>query len=435
MVQSQTDIARVLLVAETTGYQIRMFGDVAERCGISLIFATDRCHQLDDPWRDAAVPIRFHNEEESVRAIVEKTSHGRIDGVVAVGDRPAVLGALAAQALGVCFHPVEAVRAAINKLDTRSRFRAAGVPVPWFKSVPLDVDYKCLEEVPFPCVVKPLSLSASRGVIRADSPSELEAAIVRLSDLLRSTSVLSRREKTSDTILLEEYISGRELAIEGFVTNGQFRVLTIFDKPDPLEGPFFEESIYVTPTSLTEFEQRRVEQQVDAAIRALGLTHGPVHAECRVGSGSVFVLEVAPRSIGGLCSRVLRFEGPGGDVVFEEVILRHALAEPIDQYRLASEASAVMMMPVPEAGVFKKVFGLEIARGMPFVEDIIVTAKRDQRFIPWPEGSSYPGFIFSRGGTAADVVTSLRNAHAALQFDVDREIPLSASRKRNNICL
>ena len=138
----------------------------------------------------------------------------------------------------------------------------------------------------------------------------------------------------------------------------------------------------------------------------------------------MFVLEVAPRSIGGLCSRVLRFEGPGGDVVFEEVILRHALAEPIDQYRLASEAAAVMMMPVPEAGVFKKVFGLEIARGMPFVEDIIVTAKRDQRFIPWPEGSSYPGFIFSRGGTAADVVTSLRNAHAALQFDVDREIPL-----------
>ena len=424
MVQSQTDIARVLLVAETTGYQTRMFGDVAERCGISLIFATDRCHQLDDPWRDAAVPIRFHNEEESVRAIVEKMSHGRIDGVVAVGDRPAVLGALAAQALGVCFHPVDAVRAATNKLDTRRRFRAAGVPVPWFKSVPLDVDRKHLEAVPFPCVVKPLSLSASRGVIRADSPSELEAAIVRLSDLLRSTSVLSRREKTSDTILLEEYISGRELAIEGFVTNGQFRVLAIFDKPDPLEGPFFEESIYVTPTSLTEFEQRRVERQVDAAIRSLGLTHGPVHAECRLGSDSVFVLEVAPRSIGGLCSRVLRFEGPGGDVVFEEVILRHALAEPIDQYRLASEAAAVMMMPVPEAGVFKKVSGLETARGMPFVEDIIVTAKRDQRFIPWPEGSSYPGFIFSRGGTAADVVTSLRNAHAALQFDVDREIPL-----------
>ena len=217
MVQSQTNIARVLLVAETTGYQIRMFGDVAERCGLSLIFATYRCHQLDDPWRDAAVPIRFHNEEESVRALVEKMSHGRIDGVVAVGDRPAVLGALAAQALGVCFHPVDAVRAATNKFDTRRRFRAAGVPVPWFKPVPLDVDRKYLEEVPFPCVVKPLSLSASRGVIRADSPRELEAAIVRLSELLRSTSVLSRCEKTSDTILLEEYIPGREVAIEGFV--------------------------------------------------------------------------------------------------------------------------------------------------------------------------------------------------------------------------
>ena len=430
MVQSQIDIARVLLVAETTGYQIRMFGDVAERCGIALIFATDRCHQLDDPWRDAAVPIRFHSEEESVRAIVEKASHSRIDGVVAVGDRPAVLGALVAQALGVRFHSTEAARLATNKLGTRSRFRDAGVPVPWFKSAPLDIDKRDLRDVPFPCVVKPLTLSASCGVIRANNPSELEAAIDRLAKLLRCTSVLSRREKASDRFLLEEYIPGREVAIEGFVTNGQFRVLTIFDKPDPLEGPFFEESIYVTPTSLSEFEQHRVERQVDAAIQSLGLTHGPVHAECRLGEGSVFVLEVAPRSIGGLCSRVLRFEGPGGDVVFEEVILRHALAEPIDQYRLASEAAAVMMMPVPEAGVFKKVDGVEVARGMPLIEDVIITAKRDQRFVPWPEGSSYPGFIFARGGTAADVVTSLRNAHAALQFDVDREIPLRVEKEK-----
>ena len=430
MVQSQIDIGRVLLVAETTGYQIRMFGDVAERCGIALIFATDRCHQLDDPWRDAAVPIRFHSEEESVRAIVEKASHSRIDGVVAVGDRPAVLGALVAQALGVRFHPTEAARLATNKLGTRSRFRDAGVPVPWFKSAPLDIDKRDLRDVPFPCVVKPLTLSASCGVIRANNPSELEAAIDRLAKLLRCTSVLSRREKASDRFLLEEYIPGREVAIEGVVTNGRFRVFTIFDKPDPLEGPFFEESIYVTPTSLSEFEQHRVERQVDAAIQSLGLTHGPVHAECRLGEGSVFVLEVAPRSIGGLCSRVLRFEGPRGEIVFEELILRHALAEPVEQYRLASDAAAVMMMPVPEAGVFKKVDGVEVARGMPLIEDVIITAKRDQRFVPWPEGSSYPGFIFARGGTAADVVTSLRNAHAALQFDVDREIPLRVEKEK-----
>ena len=430
MVQSQIDIARVLLVAETTGYQIRMFGDVAERCGIALIFATDRCHQLDDPWRDSAVPVRFYNEEESVRAIVEKVSQSRIDGIVAVGDRPAVLGALAAQALGAPFHPIEAARLATNKLETRGRFRDAGVPVPWFKSVPLDIDNRELGDVPFPCVVKPLTLSASRGVIRADNPSELEVAIDRLAKLLRCTSVLSRREKASDRFLLEEYIPGREVAIEGFVTNGRFRVLTIFDKPDPLEGPFFEESIYVTPTSLSEFEQHRVERQVDAAIQSLGLTHGPVHAEWRLSEGSVFVLEVAPRSIGGLCSRVLRFKGPRGEIVFEELILRHALAEPVEQYRLASEAAAVMMMPVPEAGVFKKVDGVEVARGMPLIEDIIITAKRDQRFVPWPEGSSYPGFIFARGGTAGDVVTAIRNAHAALQFDVDREIPLRFEKEK-----
>ena len=290
--------------------------------------------------------------------------------------------------------------------------------------MPLEINKEELDDVPFPCVVKPLTLSASRGVIRADSPVELEAAIGRLAILLRSTDVLARREKTSDMFLLEEYISGREVAIEGFVTNGEFRMLTIFDKPDLLEGPFFEESIYVTPTSLSEFEQRRVERQVDSAIQAIGLTHGPVHAECRLGTDSVFVLEIAPRSIGGPCSRVLRFEGPRGEVVFEELILRHALAESIEQYRLISEAAGVMMMPVPDAGVFKKVNGVETARKMPLIEDLIVTAKRDQRFVPWPEGSSYPGFIFARGNTAADVVTSLRNAYAVLRFDVVPAIPL-----------
>ena len=143
----------------------------------------------------------------------------------------------------------------------------------------------------------------------------------------------------------------------------------------------------------------------------------------------MFVLEVAPRSIGGLCSKVLRFEGPRGEVLFEELILRHALAEPLDQYRLVSDASAVMMMPVPQAGIFKKVDGVETARSMPLIEDIIVTAKRDQRFVPWPEGSSYPGFIFARGDTPADVVTSLRNAYAALRFDVVSEIPLRFERE------
>ena len=350
--------------------------------------------------------------------------------MLAVGDRPALIGALAARVLGLPAHPPAAVRVAGHKLKTRMRLRAAGLRTPWFRSIPLDRDNGVLlERVAYPCVVKPLGLAASRGVIRADTPVELVAAAERLRRLLASPDIRMLRDPANDSMALEEYIPGREVAVEGVVTNGELQIFAIFDKPDPLEGPFFEETIYVTPDRLRPEERRDVVEQVGGAVEALGLTHGPIHAECRLGPRGAVVIEVAGRPIGGLCSRVLRFDGPAGDShSLEEVLFQHTLGRPVARhYAVAREAAAVMMIPVPGAGICQGVAGLDAARSVPLVEDIVITTQPGQRLVPWPEGASYPGFIFARGRNPEEVVAAVRAAHDRLTFRVASEIAVTAA--------
>ena len=277
----------------------------------------------------------------------------------------------------------------------------------------------------FPCVVKPLALSGSRGVIRADDPGTLHAALERVQRLLSRADIRERRHPWDDRVVLEAFIPGREYAVEGVVEDGTLRVLAVFDKPNPLDGPFFEESVYVTPSAQSTAEQRRMAQAVADAVGALGLRHGPVHAECRVNEEGVFVLEVAARPIGGLCARALRFEGPGGVVLpFEELLLRHALGEPLGGYRRETDASAVMMIPIPRAGVYRRTDAVDAAQAVPGIVDVVMTAKPDQRLEPLPEGASYLGFIFARCGRPTEAVTALREAHAHLRIVIDTPIPV-----------
>ena len=419
---------RVLLVATTTGYQTRAFGEAAERLGVHVALATDRCRTLEDPWRDAAIPVRFHDEAASVRAIVREAARHPFRGVLAVGDRPVTLAARAAGALDLPWHPLQAARACRSKLETRRRLRAAGLAVPWYRTLARD-DRGVRGQLGFPCVVKPLSLSGSRGVIRADSAADLDAAVARVRQLLDSRDVRGLREPNADTLLVEGYIPGEEYAIEGLLEHGRLRVLAVFDKPDPLEGPFFEETIYVTPSRASAARQRAMAEAVADAIRALGLTHGPVHAECRVDGDRVFVLEVAARPIGGLCARALRFvrdedRAGGGAVGFEELLLRHALGDSTAHWSREPLASGVMMIPIPRRGIYRRTDNLDSAAAVEGITSIEVTARPDQHIVPLPEGASYLGFIFARAATPAEVEGALRDAHARLRFIIDRPLHL-----------
>jgi biotin carboxylase len=405
---------KILLVASTTGYQIREFYDAARALGVELVLATDRCHVLDNPWGDDAASVRFEDPSPGVTALGER---GPFDGVIAVGDTPAKVAAEAAELLGLRFHPIEAVQAASDKFAAREKFRAAGLPVPGYRLVSLNVDLAAEAlRSSYPCVLKPLHLSASRGVIRADSAREFQAAFERIRAMLQP--------EREESLLVEDFIPGREFAIEGVMTGGQFQLLALFDKPDPLDGPFFEETLYITPSRLPPELQSQILSTVEKAVGALGLYDGPVHAEARLNAQGVWMLEAAARPIGGLCARVLKFRlaDSSGDIGLEEILLRHALGQNVSSAALSADFHGVMMIPIPRSGVYQGADGVEESQAVAGIEELVLTAKQGQMLKTLPEGATYLGFIFARGSTAEQVEQALRRAHASLRFRVSEAL-------------
>jgi hypothetical protein len=418
-------VKRILIIATTTGYQIRSFGKAAEALGVRLAFASDRCDQLEDPWWDQSIPIRFHDEAASLRSIVDAMASAPPDGVIAVGDRPVTIAARVHEAFALPGNPTAAAVASRNKLESRRRLEAAGLPVPAFRPVSISEDPEEIgSNAQYPVVLKPLAMSGSRGVIRADNTGEFVCAFNRLRALLDQSDVRAERENAHDTLLIESFIPGREYAVEGVLTDGRLQLLAIFDKPDPLDGPFFEETIYVAPSREREHVQSQIVSTVVAGAFAMGLRNGPLHAECRVNERGVYVLEIAARPIGGLCSKALRFVSPRGEASLEEVLLRHALREDVSSFSRERAASGVMMIPIPRRGIYKGVDGERDARRVPGIIDVAITAKADVKLTPLPEGKSYLGFIFAHAPTPVAVEQALRAAHAKLRFQIDREIAI-----------
>ncbi|MGH9668761.1 MAG: ATP-grasp domain-containing protein [Terriglobales bacterium] len=419
------------MLTTTTGYQTRAFVEAAERMGLEVAFGSDRCHVLDDPWQDGALALRFEDAEGSARTISEYARKNPVSAIVALGDRPTPTAARACAVLGLPHHPPQAAEICRDKYRSRERLRDAGLRVPAFSRFPLESDPREIfpsgkHGVGFPCVLKPLALSGSRGVIRADNPEQAARAFERIKNLLRSPEVGVLREETSDSIQVEAYVEGDEIAVEGLVEEGRLRVLAILDKPEPLVGPFFEETIYVTPSRLAPDTQRKVVETLERAVAALGLRHGPLHAEMRLNAEGPWVLEVAARSIGGLCARALRFRIPSAqeEISLEEVILRLALRMDLSGLEREPRASGVMMIPIAEGGVYEETLGVEEARATPGVEAIKITAKPKQKLVPLPEGASYLGFIFARAERPEQVEKALREAHGKLRFVVSAAIPV-----------
>ena len=296
---------RLLLLATKTGYQTRAFADAAQQLGLQVVYGTDRCHVLEDPWGDQALPLHFEDPAASAQQITEFAREHAIDAIVALGDRPTPTAARASEVLGLPFHPAAAADVCRDKYRSRESLRAAGINVPAFVRVPIGPvvetghapSQKSLQDanlpirgsssrfapelknretgqtpslpelVPFPLpwVLKPLALSGSRGVIRANNLQEAEAAFGRIAAMLRSPEIRVLREETSDFIQIEQYVDGIEVAVEAVVEHGRLKLLAIFDKPDPLTGPYFEETIYVTPSRLTATAQQQIAQELERA--------------------------------------------------------------------------------------------------------------------------------------------------------------------------
>lgn len=415
---------RLLLLFMTTGYDAREFVEAARKLGVDCVLGTDRCHVLEDPWQDGAIPLRLEDPEGAARLILDYAASNPIDAIVAVGDRTTLTAALACRALGIVHNPPEATEACRNKFTASQRFQAAGLRVPAFTRFPIDRDPRTLvRAVPFPCVLKPLCLSASRGVIRADDPDEFVAAFARIRDLLLTPDIRMLKDEAADWILVEGFIPGTEVAVEAILDRGRLQPLALFDKPDPLDGPFFEETIYITPSRLPDDVQAAILACTEQAARALGLCHGPIHAELRVNAAGPWILEVAARSIGGLCSRTLRF---GTGLSLEELIIWNALSMDIASLRREDSPAGVMMIPIPATGVFRGIEGADEALAVPGITEVTITAKVGQTLTPLPEGSSYFGFIFARADSPQKVEDALRMAHKGLRIDIAPSFPLTA---------
>jgi biotin carboxylase len=422
---------RLLLLSTTTGYQTSSFVEAASKLGLTIALGTDRCHVLEDPWQDGALPLHFEDAEGSAQKIIEYARSSPVNAIVSVGDRPTPTAARACRELGLPGHPPLATDICRDKFLFRERLRTAGLRAPRFQHFSLASDPQRLlasgdVTVGFPCVLKPLALSGSRGVIRADDPEQFAAAFNRIRQLLSSPDVQVLREATSQFLQVESYIEGEEVAVEAVVDRGRLQVLAIFAKPDPLIGPFFEETIYVTPSRLPQDEQQQVVDTLSTAVEAVGLKHGPLHAEMRINSEGAWLLEVAARPIGGLCARALRFEVPGSAelISLEELVIQLALGHSVERIRREPAAAGVMMIPIPEEGIFHHAEGVDDARATPGIEDVSITAKPDHKLVVLPEGSTYLGFIFARGGSPEFVEQALRSAHRKLGFVISPALPV-----------
>jgi biotin carboxylase len=424
---------RILFIAETTSYRADAFVDAGRKLDLDIVLATDRCHKLDEAWewpKDSLV-IDFYEPEASLATLLAEARRVPDRPIVAVipagGERAALLGAKTASALGLPYNSVDSAAAAANKLRMRELCARADVAQPRFLSASTSEASESLAqridaELGWPVVIKPLFLSGSRGVMRVDHRHALAGAVRRLCRLLQKPELSELDPAAARQILVEAFVPGPEVALEGVLSSGILRTLALFDKPDPLDGPFFEETLYVTPSRLEAELQAQLHATTARAAAAMGLSEGPVHAELRLSPQGPVVIEVAARSIGGLCSRMLRF---GTGLSLEEVLVRHALGMDIAGLSRDDSASGVMMIPIPQAGVLKAVGGLKEARAVPGVDEVVISEALERELVPLPEGASYLGFLFARGPTPAEVEATLRQAHRCLRFSIVPTLPVT----------
>jgi biotin carboxylase len=406
----QQPAPRILLIAPRDSYRIAPYIAAARKQGVDLLIASEGEHALsalDAP----GVQVDLRHGAASLDALLAANRARPFAGVIGTDDASSELAVQVGMQLGLPHNPLAAVRLARRKDLARARLAASGVPVPhhWLIDLtgPLAPQ---LANVVFPCVVKPVALSASRGVIRADDRAQLAQALVRVQRILAAVTVPEERE----ILLIEEFIPGAEVAVEGLLTRGRLEILAVFDKPDPLDGPYFEESYYVTPSRHAPVVQAGIATRVAEACAAYGLREGPIHAECRVNDAGVWILEVAARTIGGLCGRLLRF---GTGYGLEELVLQHAFGQRTDT-RSEAGAAGVLMIPIPQAGILRRVEGMLAAQHVPHIEEVVIDVREGYELAPLPEGSSYLGFIFARAPSPAQAEAALRAAHACLRVVV-----------------
>ena len=400
----------VLLVAPHNSYRIHAYIEAAKRLSIHLVVASQSEYSLVAAVAQG-IQIDFSNTGASLKKIIDAHHKRRFDAVIASDDGAVNIAASIAKALGLSSNEPDSALLTRRKDLARLRLQSCGVPVPDFRIVKLSEPIEPqLQLLQYPVVVKPISMSGSKGVIRANSHQECIKAIERIRPLLVHLSNDAERQ----LVLIESYIVGVEVAFEGLLHKGALEQLAIFDKPDSMEGPFFEETYYITPSRLSDADKRLVANRVGEACKAYGLREGPVHAELRLQHSEAYIIEIASRTIGGDCADMLKF---GLNMGLEELVLLQSLGRPIGVPDLNYSVGA-LMIPIPSQGILRRVEGIARAKKVPYITNIGISVREGYELVPLPEGSSYLGFIFAKAPTFTLVETALRDAHDCLNIAI-----------------
>jgi len=425
-VSSSLAVPRLLLIAPHGSYRTSAFMNAAQQMGVDVLLASEGKHSVISDYAEG-LHINFQEPATTLKQILSAARQRPFAAILGTDDSTTTLAAIASEQLGLPHNDKKSVELTQRKDLARACLQQHKVPAPRYQR--LDLQEKIRPQVKdfsFPAVVKPVALSGSRGVIRVNTMSELEQACLRIDKILQTE--LSLDEESRHFILLEEYVSGSEVAVEGLLINGKLQLLTIFDKPEPMEGPFFEETYYISPSRLPISIQDDVQATIQAACHAYGLREGPVHAECRINDKGIWVLEVAARTIGGMCGHLLS-HGIGQNL--ETLVIQHALNIPI-KINKDKGAAGVLMIPIPKAGVLKRVEGILKAQAVEGIDEVNIQISSGHRIQTLPEASSYLGFIFAYADTPEQVESALREAHACLNIVIDPFLPISVQPLKSN---
>jgi biotin carboxylase len=404
---------RVLLVMPTRTYRARAFLTAARRLDLEVVVASEESSTLSQLHPERELVVHLDDPEQAADEARRLHGAGAVEAVVAVDEAGVLYAARLAEALGVAGNRPAAAAATRDKSRLRELLEAAGVPQPRWQ---LWRGEEAPQPADFPCVVKPLNQAASRGVIRADDTEQLLAAGARIRRMLQEGCEDEPGSQAPPGLLVERFVAGPEVAAEALLRDGQLLPLTIYDKPEPLNGPFFEETIYTLPSTLSAAQAGAVWSRLGEAVDALGLTTGPIHAEFRLGERTPKLIDLASRSIGGRCSKAIHFSS---GVTLEELILLNALGEPLPPTELAEGGSGVMMLPVPVSGRLLAVVGRDEALAVPGIEGLEVTIPIGGRVVGPPEGDRYLGFLFARTDGPAEAALALRQSYSKLSIEVE----------------
>lgn len=382
----------------------------------TLVAATSRpC--VDDDLVDRFLRIPDRSSKE-VAAYVERQCEGLlVSGVLASDDWDVVAAAMIADKLGLRFVGVETALAATNKFLMRQRLRNGGAVVPDFQCFAIgDNAGEIAKSLRFPVVIKPTYGQGSLGVIRADTVDEFEKAFQYTSRIIVDLDMRPSAVRDRSGILVEQYIPGEEYTVELLMHEGKPYSLAVFEKPDPLEGPYFEEGIYVTPIRRDEKIRSLLVEAAIRGSRALGIETGPCHCELRLSGELPYILEIAARPIGGFCSQVFA-DLMGFDL--HDLVLQNAVGLPVMPPPIADGvALGVMMLPVPGRGNLARVSGVDRALDIDGIMSVKIHVEAGSRILPYPEQSCYIGTVLATGSSADEVVARLKSAAKAVSFEL-----------------